>query len=78
MAAIDDHFYHYDALEESLSKHHITCLLEKYEEGKYKIRGEKVYEIKPKHRDEWRKKRRHVKDMGLDTGCIYVGKRCGR
>ena len=37
-----------------------------------------MYKIKPKHQDEWRKQRSHIKDMGLDVGCIYVEQRCGR
>ena len=75
MAVIDDHFYHYNALEGSLRKYPITYLLGKHKEGKYMIRGEKMFAIKPKHQEEWRKRNRHVTDKELNIGCIYVGQR---
>ena len=34
------------------------------------IREEKVYEINPKHKEEYMKRTRHVRDMWLDIGCL--------
>ena len=42
---------------------------------KYMLRFEKMYEIKPKHQEELKKRRRHVRDMRLNIGCLYIGKR---
>jgi len=41
VAAIDDHFYHYDVPKRHVSKYPITCLLGKHEEGKYMMRGKR-------------------------------------
>ena len=76
VVVIDDQLYHYDCPEGKLSKYLITRLLGKYEDGKYMIRGEKVYEIQPKHQEKWTKRTRHVKDLRLDIGCLSLEQQC--
>ena len=50
----------------------------RHEKGKYLIRADKVYDIKPKHQDEWRNRSSHVRYLLLDIWCICIKQQqCG-
>ena len=53
----------------------ISRLLVRQEHLNYFIRNEKLFNLRPRYEDEWRKRGRHSKYLWLHIGCFFcIGK----